>query len=404
MSRRELVALFPDGKTLHVPSDGKPLPGFNQALASYQARKKSGNVAVASLGKSIQRFVALGRPARGLLRWRRWRRRRRRQQRGRPSPRSDDVGSSAAARRSGGQADQAAKADAGRQGRRSRGKALKTDNKIRILPPELANPVDLPPSRSPKRSLPRLPDARRAAAAGGAAPAGRCRRRRPDRHGRALRGARPASRPADGRAGRGWQEVALNIPLPMPRPGNAPPPELDANAHGPRRLQSLPRHAQLRRFGPPATWTVPLPRSGGRRRGRRDRAADELAPMHRGRRRAGRGRRRLHRRFGAGSRIGQRRLPDFARGDHSRGEGDGPDDDSAMPRRRAPRWSTALPGTDPASAVSSGVKTTAKGARRCARMPSATPSRRSSPRSRRPRAGRSTAPTCLPRTRKAPRL
>ena len=52
MSRRELIALFPDGKTLHVPSDGKPLPGFNQALASYQARKKSGNVAIASLGKS----------------------------------------------------------------------------------------------------------------------------------------------------------------------------------------------------------------------------------------------------------------------------------------------------------------------------------------------------------------
>ena len=52
MSRRELIALFPDGKTLHVPSDGKPLPGFDQALASYQARKKSGNVAIASLGSS----------------------------------------------------------------------------------------------------------------------------------------------------------------------------------------------------------------------------------------------------------------------------------------------------------------------------------------------------------------
>ncbi|MGO4842133.1 DUF882 domain-containing protein, partial [Rhizobiaceae sp. 2RAB30] len=31
MSRKELVALFPNGKTLHVPSDGKPLPGFEQA-------------------------------------------------------------------------------------------------------------------------------------------------------------------------------------------------------------------------------------------------------------------------------------------------------------------------------------------------------------------------------------
>jgi uncharacterized protein YcbK (DUF882 family) len=50
MSRRELIALFPNGKTLHVPSDGRPLPGFDQALAAYQARKKSGDVAVASLG------------------------------------------------------------------------------------------------------------------------------------------------------------------------------------------------------------------------------------------------------------------------------------------------------------------------------------------------------------------
>lgn len=42
MSRSELVALFPNGKTLHVPADGKPLPGYNQALAAYQARKQSG--------------------------------------------------------------------------------------------------------------------------------------------------------------------------------------------------------------------------------------------------------------------------------------------------------------------------------------------------------------------------
>ena len=47
MSRSELVALFPGGKTLHMPSDGKPLPGFEQALASYESRKKSGATAVA---------------------------------------------------------------------------------------------------------------------------------------------------------------------------------------------------------------------------------------------------------------------------------------------------------------------------------------------------------------------
>ena len=41
MSRRELVAMFPNGKTLHLPKDGKPLPGYNQALASYKKRQKS---------------------------------------------------------------------------------------------------------------------------------------------------------------------------------------------------------------------------------------------------------------------------------------------------------------------------------------------------------------------------
>lgn len=48
MSRKELVALFPNGKTLHVPSDGKPLPGFEQALASYKSRKSAGALAIAS--------------------------------------------------------------------------------------------------------------------------------------------------------------------------------------------------------------------------------------------------------------------------------------------------------------------------------------------------------------------
>lgn len=52
MSRKELVAVFPNGKTLHVPSDGKPLPGFEQALASYQSRKQSGNLALAAVSSS----------------------------------------------------------------------------------------------------------------------------------------------------------------------------------------------------------------------------------------------------------------------------------------------------------------------------------------------------------------
>jgi uncharacterized protein YcbK (DUF882 family) len=42
MSRSELLALFPDGKTIHIPTDGKPLPGFNAALAAYKSGRKSG--------------------------------------------------------------------------------------------------------------------------------------------------------------------------------------------------------------------------------------------------------------------------------------------------------------------------------------------------------------------------
>jgi uncharacterized protein YcbK (DUF882 family) len=42
MTRQQLVRIFPDGKTLHIPSDGKPLPGYAQALAAYKARQGGG--------------------------------------------------------------------------------------------------------------------------------------------------------------------------------------------------------------------------------------------------------------------------------------------------------------------------------------------------------------------------
>ena len=47
MSRQELVSLFPDGKTLHLPPDGKPLPGYKTAMAEY---KKRGGAIVSSGG------------------------------------------------------------------------------------------------------------------------------------------------------------------------------------------------------------------------------------------------------------------------------------------------------------------------------------------------------------------
>jgi len=62
ISRQELARVFPRGKTLHVPSDGKPLPGYEHALAAYQARKASGtpNIEMVSAGGERK-------PGRGLL-------------------------------------------------------------------------------------------------------------------------------------------------------------------------------------------------------------------------------------------------------------------------------------------------------------------------------------------------
>ncbi|TZG35044.1 DUF882 domain-containing protein [Agrobacterium sp. B1(2019)] len=48
MSRQELVRIFPNGNTLHLPSDGKPLPGYEQALADYKKRVSSSSIQVAS--------------------------------------------------------------------------------------------------------------------------------------------------------------------------------------------------------------------------------------------------------------------------------------------------------------------------------------------------------------------
>lgn len=39
LTRTQLVALFPDGKTAHIPADGKPLPGYKEALAEIQQER-----------------------------------------------------------------------------------------------------------------------------------------------------------------------------------------------------------------------------------------------------------------------------------------------------------------------------------------------------------------------------
>lgn len=52
MSRQELAQLFPDGKTMHIPTDGKPLPGYEQAVADYKRRVGADSVQVAGGGSS----------------------------------------------------------------------------------------------------------------------------------------------------------------------------------------------------------------------------------------------------------------------------------------------------------------------------------------------------------------
>jgi|HigsolmetaGSP11D_1036233.scaffolds.fasta_scaffold00692_14 Uncharacterized protein conserved in bacteria len=41
MTRSQLARIFPDGKTLHIPADGKPMPGYEQALARLERNNRT---------------------------------------------------------------------------------------------------------------------------------------------------------------------------------------------------------------------------------------------------------------------------------------------------------------------------------------------------------------------------
>ncbi|MEM1045520.1 MAG: DUF882 domain-containing protein [Pseudomonadota bacterium] len=43
MTRKQLARVFPDGKTIHIPSDGKPMPRYKQALAALNRRESRGS-------------------------------------------------------------------------------------------------------------------------------------------------------------------------------------------------------------------------------------------------------------------------------------------------------------------------------------------------------------------------
>ena len=333
MSRRELIALFPDGKTLHVPSDGKPLPGFDQALASYQARKKSGNVAIASLGSS--------------------------------SSSSKRSGSLFAAFFGGGGADDeedsstvnvASSDDEGAAAPAVQPKAVKAtqprvesaDNKIRILPPELANPVELPASAQQETIVASLPA--RDVPLPLAAPRPQVDIGAVDQSSMGLYSTdQPATEPP------AEQEVALNIPVPTPRPGS----ELQADSD-----RAVIVAAATSDTASDMDLPLPAARPG-------DPATDEIAPLI-----AAAPEEEAASEEGEEADEGEdaytvASVPaDVTAGAFPTSPEEiipeaTADDPTMLSYAATPR--TALvnraPGTDPASAVSSGVKTTAKTSR-----------------------------------------
>ena len=64
MSRQELSRLFPDGKTLHLPADGNPLPGYQAALAAAKNKPRNAEIVVASGGGALG---SAAKKSRGLL-------------------------------------------------------------------------------------------------------------------------------------------------------------------------------------------------------------------------------------------------------------------------------------------------------------------------------------------------
>jgi uncharacterized protein YcbK (DUF882 family) len=63
MSRQELVKLFPNGNTMHLPADGQPLPGYEQAVADYKRRVGASSIQVASTASNAPATSAGRKPA-----------------------------------------------------------------------------------------------------------------------------------------------------------------------------------------------------------------------------------------------------------------------------------------------------------------------------------------------------
>jgi uncharacterized protein YcbK (DUF882 family) len=65
MTRDQLVRVFPDGKTVHLPSDGKPMANYALALAEIESRgSRAGSLAIAALDDDDDEAAASPRSSR----------------------------------------------------------------------------------------------------------------------------------------------------------------------------------------------------------------------------------------------------------------------------------------------------------------------------------------------------
>lgn len=59
MTRKQLAKVFPKGKTMHIPTDGKPLARYKVAVAEYKSRSKKGTKIPTSSKKELNFFQRL---------------------------------------------------------------------------------------------------------------------------------------------------------------------------------------------------------------------------------------------------------------------------------------------------------------------------------------------------------
>lgn len=221
MTRSELAAVFPDGKTVHIPADGRPMPGYQAAYAELQRN-----------GGSVGRFTGGG---------------------------EDDTGGAGPAFSFGLGGNSDAVADNGGNGRDNPMAVILADarrrsgagapapqpvpQQVAMVAPPPAKAVtmadaDEPVAAAPQRSIPvPLPEPRPAEIA-----------------------AAPAAPQLNWVTGPSGQVTAANVPLPPARPGDdEPDDEADAAPDGPSPVADAP--APLPAASPvvQARASVPLP-------------------------------------------------------------------------------------------------------------------------------------------------